>query len=498
MYTVMVVDDEPAARNHLCGIIERRCRDFCILDTAEHGVQALEKMEKRQPDLLLTDVKMPMMDGIVLVKKVRELYPQIMSIVISGYQEFEYVKGAIQSGVCDYILKPVIPSKLAEVMAEMAERLGAFYYRKRYQLLKKLSLGGQILEEELHRCFPEEWYYGALVRKNGLPRRFSAAGEIDIFSIEEERMLIYGRDEMEALYLCPKSLLGEHDFEKVIEDYKRKDWADAGYLTCVMAKEAFRISKLPKMAESFYRILDQRAVIGCSQTIFLEESAGRPAEKADVRALKAMEIYLENQQHALFVKEFDKSMRRWGKELHTQLWMEDMVRQIVYLIQKTGYKDFGGRDYEFILEDAFFYAQNMEELRESLEGILTEEGKSPIGRDAKADMEKFYGEAAAYMQEHLAEPLTIQSLCRQFGVSQTYLSKAFRKYGEASFSNYLTRLRIEEAKKIMREHEGIYIRDVAAMTGFSDQFYFSRIFRSLTGIRPSDYIGSVKQEAGCT
>lgn len=92
------------------------------------------------------------------------------------------------------------------------------------------------------------------------------------------------------------------------------------------------------------------------------------------------------------------------------------------------------------------------------------------------------------MQEHLAEPLTLQHICRQFGVSQTYLSKAFRRCAETSFSNYLTMVRVEAAKRIMGEQEGIFVRDVAAMTGFSDQFYFSRIFRSVTGMRPSDYM----------
>ena len=497
MYTVMAVDDEPAALNHLCKIIRKIGKDFCILDTAEHGADALEKMKEGQPDLLFTDVKMPVMDGIGLVREVKNKYPAVLSYVISGYQEFEYVKGAIQSGVCDYLLKPVIPSKMEEVLGQAKARLDEIYYRKRYGLIKRLCQGKECPGEELRHYFQDEWYYSALIRKNGLPRRFTEAAGIEVFSEEAEQMMFYGRDEMEALYVCPASLSGERSFPAVIDRCLKKDWNGTGYHTCIISGEAFHIEDLPEKAKKLYKALNKKSAIGKDQRLILEEMGQEKKESVSQGVFLAMSVYLENGQTELFIKEAKKCLRKWTQEGRSQLWVENMVRQIVYIMQKTGYRNLEGEDYEFVLEDAFFYALDSEDLIQSLEGLMSAGKEGIQGHGARADMESFYREVSAYMQEHLAEPLTLQHTCRQFGVSQTYLSKAFRRCAETSFSNYLTMVRVEAAKRIMGEQEGIFIRDVAAMTGFSDQFYFSRIFRSVTGMRPSDYMAdhaAVKEE----
>lgn len=90
----------------------------------------------------------------------------------------------------------------------------------------------------------------------------------------------------------------------------------------------------------------------------------------------------------------------------------------------------------------------------------------------------------------MAKPLTLQQICKHFGVSQPYVSKFFRKYEGTSFGNYLTKIRIQKAKELLRYNKDILIKDVAYMVGYSDQFYFSRIFRSMEGVSPSEYIQS--------
>lgn len=93
-----------------------------------------------------------------------------------------------------------------------------------------------------------------------------------------------------------------------------------------------------------------------------------------------------------------------------------------------------------------------------------------------------------YLEKHLEDNITVQAVCRQFAISQTVLSKMFHKYGDCSFSNYLTRTRMEKAQKIMHQNPGVLIRDVAERVGYNDQFYFSRMFRSTFGISPTEYM----------
>jgi YesN/AraC family two-component response regulator len=94
----------------------------------------------------------------------------------------------------------------------------------------------------------------------------------------------------------------------------------------------------------------------------------------------------------------------------------------------------------------------------------------------------------AYIKNNMASQLSLQSTARQFTISQTYLSKMFRKYEDKSFNNYLTAIRMEEAKRLMKNEPDLFIKDIASMVGYNDQFYFSRIFRSYTGVCPSDFL----------
>jgi YesN/AraC family two-component response regulator len=139
-----------------------------------------------------------------------------------------------------------------------------------------------------------------------------------------------------------------------------------------------------------------------------------------------------------------------------------------------------------MIEDAFFYAANYDELKESFQDILDQLLQYQSEHIRKVDTPEFFSLIKEYISLHLAEPLTLQAMCGHFGISQTYISRLFRKYSGQSFINYLTGARIEKAKQYLTNPD-MLIKDIAPMVGFSDQFYFSRVFRSLTGQSPSKY-----------
>lgn len=141
MYQVFIAEDEPAALQHLCTIIKIKCPNFQVTGTAENGKDALEQLGELKPDILITDVKMPVMDGITLVKRAKEKYPDILSVIVSGYQEFSYARSALRYGVCDYILKPVKPSALQESMRILEGRLDEYYYGLRNQVIRDMCTG---------------------------------------------------------------------------------------------------------------------------------------------------------------------------------------------------------------------------------------------------------------------------------------------------------------------------------------------------------------------
>lgn len=494
MYHVIIVDDEPAALKHIRTIIELKCPGFKIVGTAENGKEALEKIEELRPDVVVTDVKMPVMDGITLARKVKEKYSEILMLIISGYEEFSYVRDAMRSGVYDYILKPVKPSTFQESMRILQGRLDEIYYEMRNQMIREMCTGILPDSYRFRRIFSEDQYYVALFRKNGLPRRFVTSKGIEIFSIKDEQIMIYGRDEMEELYICPQKLLFHNSFYQLMTHVINKEKKTTFYYTMVLYEDAVSVCSLPEIIKKLYRTLDHKLIIGKSQLVVVDREENREEKKKEngeyVEELGCLEFFLQEHSIHKALNEVKNYFERWKEREYNQLCIEDQVRKIFGVFRKYRVLDESVEMCEYFMDEAFFYASSMDELAENIFQILYKGMKDETIR-IKVDTPEFFEKIQNYMKEHLSEQLSPQVICDIFGISQTYLSRLFRKYSHMGFNKSLNYFRIERAKEIMRK-EGLFIKDVASMVGYSDQFYFSRIFRSITGCSPSEYIESNK------
>ncbi|WP_148409705.1 response regulator [Murimonas intestini] len=488
MYQVLVVDDEPASLKHICNIIKNRCPDFKVADTARNGQIALQKAEEEQPDVVISDVMMPLMNGIELVSEVKKRWPEILSVIVSGYSDFEYAKGAIQSGVCEYILKPVRPSDIEQLMESLRQRLDELYYEKRNSFLKKASGGtGNTVVQEIRRLFPEDLYYAAIYRKNGLPSRFSKGYSADLYSMPQEKIIIYGRDEMEALYLCPENLLNGESFG----DYFAKVYArvkeEGAFYTAVVREEPFQPEGLPGILGELYRKLDESIVIGKDQIVTAGQSAGCPALRPGQEDFSMLEYYVRKKSAHGIEGEIKRLFGKWEAEVRPQVWVEEKIHYLFgHLYSKGNLLEFN----EFVLDDIFSEAVSMEEVAKNIQTLLIPGGELKTAGDRRKEE---YEEILQYLDEHLSESISAQSICRQFAMSQTTLSKMFHKYGNSPFSVCLTRIRMEKARSIMNENPEILVKDAAERVGYTDQFYFSRVFHSALGISPSEYL---EQQSG--
>lgn len=495
MYKVIVVDDEPAALVLLCSIIEKKCPDYQVVATAENGREGLEKVDELLPDLVISDVSMPIMNGIQLVSAIKEKHPEILSLIVSGYSEFEYAKAALQSGVCDYILKPVIPSEMKKTLDRIGEKIRGYHYHHRNALVHQICNGAQCAPEELKKYFHYERYYCVIVRRNGLPRRFSKNNSMEIFSDINEQFIIYGRDEMEALYMIPSEIVGGNSLEEYLERIVKKLDVQREYVTTVYHKEALTPAELCNHIKKLYHMLDAVSVVGKSQMFCDKECEKKKSDSQDYSSiqmlLENLEYLLQEHQYEKARKELQRKYSEWADEGKPQLWLEYAARRILYLTSKYSEKKLPIQEGAYMLEDAFFFAATSEELIGSLMEVWFREVQES-GQNFKLDSQDFFDSVENYLKSHLSENISLQSLCKKFGVSQTYMGKLFRKYAKQSFNQYLTAVRMERAIKIMRESPDIYIKDVATRVGYADQFYFSRIFRSYMGVCPSDYLEGAK------
>ncbi|MDR1287737.1 MAG: response regulator [Treponema sp.] len=503
MYKIIVVEDEPAAAQNILDIIRLHCPRFEVTACADNGEAGLRLAARQQPDLLLTDIRMPGMDGLELITRLHEEFPRVKTMIVSGYQDFEYARTALKHGAADYLLKPVSPSALASSLERIIPLLEETAWRQKAVLLQRLLENGSggpspSLVEELKNSFTSPAYRAALSRKNGLPGRFHRSLYQDMkYAVDERSVVMYGRDEMENLRVTDASVCGGPDGEPA----ETPPWLYGdipGYTTTAAWRRPFPIEDLPRIFTLLCGSLDRSLIIGKDLfTAANEESCARQRKNSgpDFETRHILGHYLNGNKTGAVRDLLLDSLKKWEAEGRTQLFVEESARLFFEQIRVETGNVPREDDFELMMDDAFFFAADYGDLRDSLLFILdkTIPGKdSPI---SKIDTPEFFTLIREYIAAHLAKPLNLQSLCRHFGISQTYLSRLFRKYTNQSFLSYLTRARIEQAKKYLAEKNTL-VKDAAALTGFNDQFYFSRVFRSLTGLSPSEYRGPLETPVG--
>lgn len=488
MYRIVLVEDEPAAAENIHDIIRLYCPQFEIVAGGDNGAAGLALARLHNPDLLLTDIRMPVMDGLELIVQLHQEMPQVKTMILSGYQDFEYARTALQYGAADYLLKPISPQAMTAALNRIVPLLNDAIGQRLLPLLSSLLNNEPPGRDALKKQFPAPGYTAALSRKNGLPGRFCRTMFTHThYRFDGETMDMSGRDEMENLRLSPgKTMVSASAPEAV--PWLHRDIP--GYTTTVVWHEVFSIEELPEIIKALYAALDRRLVIGKTQLIAVGARHGKhtvkyPPPHGELE--QRIGYYLKENKSELVPALLLEQLKKWEAQGQTQLYVEETIRSIFETLRREFKNSAGDEGFEFMIDDAFFYAASYGELRESLLFILEKLLPDPRQRISKVDTPEFFALIRDYLDAHVNESVNLQSLCSRFGISQTYMSRLFRKYTGLSFNNYLTSLRIEKAKDYLLEKNTL-IKDAAALAGFTDQFYFSRVFRSVTGQSPSDYI----------
>lgn len=335
MYQVMIVDDEASASHFIQQIIEKKCPKYKVAYIAENGQGALEKLKEIDVDVVISDIRMPVMDGILLMEIIKEQNPDICRVLISGYQEFAYAQKALRAGVSEYLLKPVKPRELQGLMEKLCEALDARYYEHRIRLFNNMVKDSEVADiKELKRYFERGRYYAILVRRKGLPRRFSSMTGVPIYSLLNERFFIYGRDEMEALYLVnEKYLVGKSASDMAREIMKRLP-SQNQFVTGIVHSKAFHLLELQRVLKDMYRRLDYEIVIGKNQLIDIHSKSNQDVQpkKTENRFLEKAEFAVRFQEIPILIEAVEGLFALWEKEERSQVYVEKQVGHILYLL----------------------------------------------------------------------------------------------------------------------------------------------------------------------
>lgn len=497
---VLLVDDEPGALRFLSHIIASRCSGWEVSGTAENGRQALSAMETQLPDMVITDIRMPVMDGIGLAERIRRNWPGIRTLVISGYEDFGAAQNAMRNGVSDYLLKPVAPAQLILTMESAREALLEQKRQEAVVILAAAMAGERTAAERIRRCFRRNRFEVALVRTGALPSRYSERQPTGQRSLEVRRdaadcWLLAGRDERELLVFQTAGE-GARPLEETARSALR--FLPDGNPTFALCREPFALSSAPDVVQSLMCMTDHGLVLGKEQVLDNEQGPG--AHKTSAPINSALEQRITGMVTGCAqTKELRELLEElcavWRAEERPLFYVNRDIDKLLTAVERGLFSRYNPpADHEQQLEEIILFSADMAGLCERVWNLILGILRSAEKQDAPPGSEAFFEKVGEYIEQNISRQISLQSLCAAMGISQTYMSRIFRRHTGLSFSEYLTRQRIERAKSIMREQGDLPLKTVAELAGYKDPLYFSKVFRALEGAPPSRFAAQCNQD----
>ena len=519
MYKVFLVEDEILTREGIRDNVDWQASGFEFCGEAADGEIALPLLRTTQPDVLITDIKMPFMDGLQLSKIVRERMPWVKIIILSGHDEFEYAQQAINLGVTDYLLKPVTVQKLQNVMQKLAGQLDQ--ERKEQANLKKLQ--EQVEENRAALCerllfklvvgavSPSEAIEkGQILGLNFIARHYLVLIlKIDLGDRSEQ----YDHDAFQHVQQVVTTLMEKNPDIFVL----KRDWGD---LIVIMKGETSEYLEEERdlllaeirqeIAKTHYQVTvgigsskNQIAEINQSFVEALvnaqnpagESKSGlnRAVEQAELLKVdkSAVEIYLRSGAKNEFDEFFQDYLGPLGKTaLKSNLIRNYIFVDVILAIAKL-VNDLGGDVDQIIpelnsIETIMSNINSMEQLREQIYKILS---SALTYRDSQPNSQytNMIRQAKEHIEHCYADPdLSLNEVAAQVNLSASHFSVVFSQETGQTFKEYLTEIRINKAKELLRM-TSLRAADIAYQVGYNDPHYFSSVFKKNTGLSPIEF-----------
>lgn len=486
MYKVLIVDDEAPALRFLQAIVTKYAPDFQVAATCQSAEEALAYLKEHRVDLLLTDISMPGMDGICLAMEARTLLPALRIVIISGYADFEYAQGAIQAAVDDYILKPVTIPHITATLDKIKAKLDQVRSAQEPAILTALLAGKRCETEVLRQFYGDGKYFFAYARWGNLvhfnEEPLASATPLDSQGLPFH--ILQGRTEDEHILYARADTAGT-DFQTAAKAYAAQMRSTPTW-TLIFSRNPAAFSHFPDFVHRAEVLHRNTVIIGRHQYLYLGP-VPNDAEKPHVSSatLKKLECFCQNGNKKLIKDLLFTLATDWEKKQTPQVHVYRMIQQLLHTV--LPFKPTLARNQDALnrdIRDLMGSASHYGDLAAGFYTLLFDED---LNTDKRMSPEELYQCALDFIQEKYGEAISVNHVCAEIGISQTYLSRLFRKYGDTSFNVYLTQCRMEGAMKLIRQHPDMRLRDVAALVGYDDSSYFSKVFHQHTGKTPSQW-----------
>jgi len=464
---ILIADDEKHIRAGLIKILSEAIPQEHSFIEAKNGEEAWRLVQQEQPELLITDIRMPKMDGMELMRQASGLPNRPEMIVLSGYDEFTYARESIKYGVRAYILKPVDNNELIHEVLQAIKDIQTRQHKQEEHLLLAAMTKAPLEKEPLHRLIASGTYRIAKLILGTERLKAELFPNIPCYIIEEKRYslcLIISDQHVADLSERVIQAGGIAAFSEPIRSeadlQSAKTHAELG--TC--ARFFSKISG-PILYDTFSEDVPYCPDIQGLDSVLILIGSGDKAGierllnsifsfEAETPFQKVYRLYqIFNQIPLLFVT------------YHQQI-EEDSYLALKYLLLQDLDRYMNLRELQKDLTDFFLYLD--------------------ITLKQRYSAYPFIEKAISFINRHFTENITMAMVANECSVNYTYFSEKFKIVVGQNFNDYIKQLRIEEAKRLLQQ--GCYkVYEVASRSGFGDVKYFMKTFKEATGLSPGEY-----------
>ncbi len=550
MYKLLLVDDEEEVRKGILQKIEWETYGFEIAGEAENGKDALEIAERTIPDIVITDIKMPFMDGLTLSELLKEKISTVRIIILTGFDEFEYAQKAVRLNLAEYVLKPVSSIELLDVLIKVKKQIDDEVAQKRdLQILKeyyvknlpvlrekflsvlvssimnqneiqekmdsyKLDLNGtgfivSLISIDYHKMGINGWNY----RKTDSTGPCSDCPEdkellkYAVLNIADEIAVKYksGIVFMNNDYIVLLSVSGENDRETImkttmlsLEEIRQSIEKYLDFtVTIGIGSFCSEIANVRQSYKDAVTAMDYRVVIGNNRIICIDDVEPQNSNKVLFNELKehslvtSIKVGTEKEIKEAIESLFDEIIGLKASFIDYQLYM----LEILTIILKTA------RDLDINISnvfardcDLFVELRNFTDIQAAKAWIIgiCIKISGYISRDRQNTYYQLVQNARDFISKHFCErDLTIDRVCKHLHISATYFSTIFKKETKVTFTNYLMQLKMDAAKELLRSTD-LKSFEISDRIGFSEPNYFSYCFKKNFNVSPTEYRNSLK------
>lgn len=509
MYKVLIVDDEMYARSGVKLLVEKNYGRIAQVYEASDGIEALELSLRIKPDIIVTDIRMPHMDGLEFCAQIKDVLPDTRLVILSGYTDFTYARKAIWLNVEDYLTKPIFPQELNTIFGRLFQELDqekeARYAQNgspdQIAVMTDLitgDLSGKSLLMNEYLCYqlPISLNVQGIAVIGGETIRYF--DNFEYYTMNQKKLLKEAETAFTELF-GKNALVFPHGSQIIVS------FCSGETAGICLSKVHDGISRLFALADSIQITLNAGISIGSGIDV---RNCYQQAHEA------LLNSYFLGRQNAVPYTDTND----WRKNYQTM--KESIIRSLKPFrpeeltdIARRYFTSCEGmtQDYyickqflhvflceleqsDLYILDPTIFAQipalfppngSRDRYLKHLSGLFQAVSQNLWDTQAK-DRNTFIRKIEQYIQEHYSEKLTLSTLSERFALSPNYLCSLFKTKTGLTFIDYLNTVRIENAAALLSTTDHLTY-EIAAMVGYSDYRYFSQIFKKLMSITPTEY-----------